>query len=108
MTKYATPLRIDRRVVDAGTIFRVYKLENLKDGLAEITSGDTQGCVPSTEIVLLVHAVDFYTREISNDHNASEAYFRRGRVRELNSDFELALADYDKAVVLSQHRQRRY
>lgn len=100
VTKYRTPLRQGRRVVDNDAVHRTYRVEDVFREWLWLVSGSATGWVRSCQFVPHDQAIDFYTQEIRANPGAANAYLLRGILWEERGEKDIALADFNEAIRL--------
>ncbi len=100
VTKYQAALRDGDQVVEDGSMFRVYAVDQVDGERVRLISEDVSGWVQASEIVPLDEAIDFYTKEIERNPNGGAAYHCRGLIWKLDSQYEKAIADFTEAIRL--------
>ncbi len=106
--KYAKPLRVEDRIVDDGTTFRVYAVEKVDGGFLWLVSGRVRGRVPASDVVPFDRAVDFYSDEIRKMPGNSAAHVWRGLSLKELGRLDAALDDFTEAIRLNPDVARAY
>jgi tetratricopeptide (TPR) repeat protein len=95
--KEATPLRVGGRVVDPGTVFRIYTVQQTEGDFLLLASGSKGGWVKADLVVAFGQAIDHFSREIE-DHATASAYNKRGLIYLEQREPDLAFYDFSEAL----------
>ena len=96
--KYSTPLRDGDRVVDDGSYFRIYTVDQINGDRIRLASAEVSGWVQASEIVALDQAIDFFTKEIRSDPNNGAAHHYRALIWETQGEHDKAISDLTEAI----------
>jgi tetratricopeptide (TPR) repeat protein len=108
VTKYQAPLRVAEKVVDDGSVFRIYTVGQVNADWVWLVAGRVSGWVQSSAVVPFDEAVEFYNGEIRANPRSARAYVHRGTIRKAMGEIDLALADYDQAIILEPKAAATY
>ena len=100
VTKVLTPLKIGNRIVDEGTMFRVYTVERANGDWLWLVAGGVSGWVQSSEVVPYDQASDYFTLEIRANPSSAFLYVIRGMHWTEKGETDKALADFNEAIRL--------
>ena len=100
VTKVLTPLKIGDRIVDEGTMFRVYTVERANGDWLWLVAGGVSGWVQSSEVVPYDQASDYFTLEIRGNPSSAFLYVIRGMHWTEKGETDKAIADFNEAIRL--------
>jgi tetratricopeptide (TPR) repeat protein len=100
VTRVLTPLKIGNRIVDEGTMFRVYTVERANGDWLWLVAGGVSGWVQSSEVVPYDQATDYFTLEIRANPSSAYLYVIRGMHWTEKGETDNALADFNEAIRL--------
>ena len=98
VTKYARPLRVDDRIVDDGTTFRVYTVEKAEGKSLRLVAGSVEGWVQESDVVRFDEAADFYSAEIRDNPDNAAAHNSRGLLWREKGEPGFAIMDFDESI----------
>ena len=108
VTRYTRPLRVDERVVDDGSTFRVYTVDRLDGESVRLVSGSVGGWVAASDVLPLDEAIDFYTAEIRDNPDNAAAYNWRGLLWREKGEQAIAIADFDEVIRINPNDATAY
>jgi tetratricopeptide (TPR) repeat protein len=100
VTKVLTPLKVGNRIVDEGTMFRVYTVERAHGDWLWLVSGGVSGWVQSSEVVPYDQASEYFTLEIRTNPTSAYLYVIRGMHWIEKGETDKAIADFNEAIRL--------
>ncbi len=98
VTKYQTPLGAEDQVLNDDGVHRVYTVERQSGQSLWIASEGVAGWVMASAVVPAAEAIDFYTKEINENHQAHWAYGQRGSIWFDKGEYDKAIADYSESI----------
>jgi tetratricopeptide (TPR) repeat protein len=100
VTKYGARVHAGTKIVDDGTVFRVYQVERTDADRIWLVAEGACGWVDRSQVLRLSNAADFYTGELRVKPESPEAYRRRGMVLAATGETQRAFADLESAIRL--------
>jgi len=100
VTRVLTPLKIANRIVDEGTMFRVYTVERANGDWLWLVAGGVSGRVQSSEVVPYDQATEYFALEIRANPSSAYLHVIRGMHWAERGETDKAIADFNEAIRL--------
>ena len=98
VTKLHTSMMIGDELVPAPNAFLVYTVEKTNGDWLWLVSGSRQGWVRPSDVIPFDQAIDYYTKEVTDNPRASWAFRERGLIWNEKKKFDFAILDYNEAI----------
>ena len=107
VAKYHYPLKVGDQPVEREPRFHVYTVKRVEGDRLWVGSGSLAGWIPSSQVVLLDQAINFYTKEIAADSAKPAAWRERGIIWVEKKEYDKAIADLQRGNPARSHVCRR-
>ena len=108
VTKLHTTMMIGDQLVPSHNYFLVYTVDKVNGDWLWLVSSSRQGWVRSADVILFDQALDYYTKEVTENPRASWAFRERGLIWNEKKKFDFAILDYNEAIKIDPEDATSY